>query len=1584
MGITIANLIAQIGMDLTQFKVGMNEVDARLSLTDIKAKNAAKRITNLRTAATAAAGAAKVFEQERYNQGVNTAALRNKERNAALIVKASEAEYKKAYEAYQDAIKNKKPTSVQNKFEEAWGESEQDLKLAKSRHLQAERELKQHYTRMNAIYRDEQRSKISAAKKSELANQFEEESKAIEEVSRKYAARMTQNATQHKIRAANAVASIAGNVGLAGAGGLGVATKFGADYNQMMVTTAHNTSLSTAGVGIMNEAVAKLGAESGASLEGLAGGFREIENRGYTAAQAVSILTPAMQAAVAKGADLASTTRLLTNIMKEFGIPVERASDAMGVLVETSRRSGHDMSELVDVFGTMSAYSANLGVSLNETATAYIVLTRHGLNATQAATQFRNDINKIIKPSKEVIGVLKDLQKATKVPLIADFSGAGLRNKGLLGVMNDVRKAAGLYKGGTPTADVVTRVFPLQRGQLGASILTGTGFAETAGVLKEVNAAEKGGVALTGLYKESLGQLNQQMDRLKNTAILVASSVASALTPSIEGVTTWINNLVTSFNVLDQKTKSAAVGSVAFASALLIATAVIGKTIVAVNTLNTAFIEMGAANGIMGLAADFGPVGIVIAAVAAAAYGLWYITNQLATAEQRATEETHARADALVTSTRAQYENKERAFQLVEQYNRLAVQTHHTTEQSAHMQQILDQISQMAPDLVTGFNNSGHAIGLVGNAAMIAAQQLYNMGVQARVAQAAVLDLQAAQALAKINDLKEKQRVTAQQLVTGTVNMSGERERQQVGANLGGQWRPATPQEVSSHAPGLKKVGGTKIPYIPWLPAGPVSYFVPQREKEDDGRDKIFGNTTPEMRALAAQKRQVDTDAAAAQRQYDDLIKQAKDTLTGSSDPLGRTTPPPFPHPDRGDGIDKMAGVGGKEKKGKTAKETDAEKLRDKYTEFIDKQRESMFLAANSGQYGENAEQAKAMWETMSHGAVEYQDHVIQLKGDFAGLQKVYRDHTIEAVKATQIQKQEIDSAKKLLELRQANALAAFIATKNQSGTEKTPEQIEQFKLAAGMYHEYGVYAAEAAKSTADAGMEKRKADIDDRIKKLQDEISEPGKGEGTIEDQTYKKIKDDPELYIQLGEAKARAMAHEAQQYHDNGEAAKLYTTEIDKMREKTAEYIEESNRLASGRGMKEKTEEETLAIAMKGRAYDHMGRSAKEALIAEARHADVVNATNKKTVAVDNLHDAVQQSVEDAQQGLYGAQAGPVVDKAMEYKRKMLDILAEQTNKLTVEEHEAVVKEINDAASVIAAYDKKAKAAEKLSQTYEDIKQKLTDMTTKFKVNVDGVKINTQEWDRLTDEQKSVVKQFEKMNAVKDQVDTVMSGIEDIFGKSLDNIHEHGFRSFFKDIIKDFDDMLFNMSKKWAESQFKKVMTNISDDIMGKLGGKKKPTGDSDNPAGIGTPGIAPERTGGSGISGLEGLIPPGILEAIGLGGNKNAGFSMGGADLGSTDLGSAGADANMSGIDFGGFLADGGTTRAGMMYVVGDGGGPELFMPGRSGTVIPHDAMQALGGHTINLHVHGVTDANSFRQSRHQIVQEITRSMAIARRR
>lgn len=81
------------------------------------------------------------------------------------------------------------------------------------------------------------------------------------------------------------------------------------------------------------------------------------------------------------------------------------------------------------------------------------------------------------------------------------------------------------------------------------------------------------------------------------------------------------------------------------------------------------------------------------------------------------------------------------------------------------------------------------------------------------------------------------------------------------------------------------------------------------------------------------------------------------------------------------------------------------------------------------------------------------------------------------------------------------------------------------------------------------------------------------------------------------------------------------------------------------------------------------------------------------------------------------------------------------------------------------------------------------------------------------------------------------------------------------------------------------------------------------------------------------------------------------------------------------FGGFLAAGGDVTPGKAYIVGENH-PEVFVPRAAGKIVPK-IETGTGGHstTVNMHIHGVADADSFQRSSTQIYSHLHAQLAMA---
>jgi lambda family phage tail tape measure protein len=129
-----------------------------------------------------------------------------------------------------------------------------------------------------------------------------------------------------------------------------------------------------------------------------------------------------------------------------------------------------------------------------------------------------------------------------------------------------------------------------------------------------------------------------------------------------------------------------------------------------------------------------------------------------------------------------------------------------------------------------------------------------------------------------------------------------------------------------------------------------------------------------------------------------------------------------------------------------------------------------------------------------------------------------------------------------------------------------------------------------------------------------------------------------------------------------------------------------------------------------------------------------------------------------------------------------------------------------------------------------------------------------------------------------------------------------------------------------------------------------------------------------GAFGASGLDNL-PLGNIGGLG----SLLGLGGGATTTGTTTPGSSsggflkGIGGFLGGIAsfFGGFLAGGGDTQPGKAYVVGEKR-PELFVPRSAGTIVPsvQNGTTKVSQTKVELHIHGVTDADSFKRSQTQI--------------
>jgi TP901 family phage tail tape measure protein len=354
------------------------------------------------------------------------------------------------------------------------------------------------------------------------------------------------------------IGTAAGVAGLAIAAGLGVAMKTGADFESMIMDVSNNTSMTTAQVGEMTDQVKRMGEESGAPMEQIATGFMKASNFGFNMADSVKIVNAAMRSAVATGGDVGKTTEIVANILHEFGMKAADAAHAMNLLHVEANKGNMTLEQMVEAGGPMFAMAANLGVSINDVASAMAALTQHGFNASRAATQVDNILAHIIKPSQQASAAIEDLSQKSGIDLVRDFSVAGLAGRGFYNVFQDIEKAAKLA--GVSTSEAIIHIIPAMRGGQGAMALAGTAAKDWKDRLDDANAAMSGKLdPTTDQYNNRLKTFNARMKEVQNALIIASDDIGKVLAPQLLHLIDHVKSATDWFSKLDPQVKDSGV-----------------------------------------------------------------------------------------------------------------------------------------------------------------------------------------------------------------------------------------------------------------------------------------------------------------------------------------------------------------------------------------------------------------------------------------------------------------------------------------------------------------------------------------------------------------------------------------------------------------------------------------------------------------------------------------------------------------------------------------------------------------------------------------------------------------------------------------------------------------------------------------------------------------------------------------------------------------------------------------------------------------------------------------------------------------
>jgi TP901 family phage tail tape measure protein len=231
-------------------------------------------------------------------------------------------------------------------------------------------------------------------------------------------------------------ARLAGTAIAAGiVGGFALAVKSAVEFDKEMRNVNSIARLSEGRFKALSKSVLGLAKDSGQAPSVLAKGLYDIVSSGFKADKGIKILRVSARAATAGLTDTATATKAVVAALNAYHLGAEDATKVGDVLFQTVNKGVLTFEELSQQIGDVLPAASTLGVPLTAVGGALATITLHGVNAAEAATQVKQVLVSMLKPSDELQGQFKKMGY--------ESGQAALKQLGLVGVITKLSAAAG-------------------------------------------------------------------------------------------------------------------------------------------------------------------------------------------------------------------------------------------------------------------------------------------------------------------------------------------------------------------------------------------------------------------------------------------------------------------------------------------------------------------------------------------------------------------------------------------------------------------------------------------------------------------------------------------------------------------------------------------------------------------------------------------------------------------------------------------------------------------------------------------------------------------------------------------------------------------------------------------------------------------------------------------------------------------------------------------------------------------------------------------------------------------------------------
>lgn len=397
--------------------------------------------------------------------------------------------------------------------------------------------------------------------------------------------------------------------------GLGAtAVTVAAGFESAMSTVGAISGATGEDLTALSDKALEMGSKTKFSASEAAEAMQYMAMAGWKTEDMLSGIEGIMSLAAASGEDLATTSDIVTDALTAFGLSAQDAGRFSDVLAAASSNANTNVSLLGESFKYVAPVAGSLGYTAEDTAIALGLMANAGIKGSQGGTALRGSLTRLIKPSKDAAGVMKQYG--------ISLTNADGTMKSLGDVMGMLRKKLGGLSE-AQQAEVAATLF----GQEAMSGMLAIINASEADYNKLTDAIYGSEGAATSMADTMQNNLGGQITILKSTLEGLMISIGNILLPMVKDVVQVVQNVATWLNNLSDSQKENIVRIAEFAAAVGPLMLIFGKLISWVSSARRVFSALSAAmtvgKGVLvALSGSFAPIIAVIAAVVAAVVAL--------------------------------------------------------------------------------------------------------------------------------------------------------------------------------------------------------------------------------------------------------------------------------------------------------------------------------------------------------------------------------------------------------------------------------------------------------------------------------------------------------------------------------------------------------------------------------------------------------------------------------------------------------------------------------------------------------------------------------------------------------------------------------------------------------------------------------------------------------------------------------------------------------------------------------------------------------------------------------------------------